>query len=190
MAEQLHGKGGHVDGGVSIAEAAECFGCSERTIRRRIKAGAVSAFQVPTSQGYEWRVRLVGVSGQVPGAAGQVDDVRGHLPGQGHPDAGGAATRVGVAGGDGAGQVDGGAVKVDGLPDQALLRSIELTDRLQRENVQLAARVGFLEAKLQDAEQKVLALSAPAEPVVVEQRPKPAPPRTSWWQRLFGLSPA
>jgi excisionase family DNA binding protein len=71
---QLDGLSGHVDGAtsqvdgtLSVQEAAARLGVSEKTIRRRIKSGALPAFQLPTSQGYEWRV--------------QVDDAAAHLDG-------------------------------------------------------------------------------------------------------------
>ncbi len=57
---QLDGLSGHVDGAtsqvdglLSVQEAAVHLGVSEKTIRRRIKSGALPAFQLPTSQGYE-----------------------------------------------------------------------------------------------------------------------------------------
>ena len=48
---------------------------------------------------------------------------------------------------------------------------VEMVERLHCENMQLAGRVGFLEGKLQDAEQKIWALSAPvsAESTVIDQ---------------------
>ncbi len=44
--------------GYTIAEASEVLGISKDAIRRRIKSGKVSAFRVPTPQGYEWRVAI------------------------------------------------------------------------------------------------------------------------------------
>ena len=81
MAGQLDGTTDQIDGGVTIAQASEALGLSERTIRRRIKAGTLAAYQVPTAQGYEWRVRLDGATRQPDTAtsqasrqgAGQVD---------------------------------------------------------------------------------------------------------------------
>ena len=80
---QLDGLSGHVDGAtsqvdgtLSVQEAAAHLGVSEKTIRRRIKSGALPAFQLPTSQGYEWRV-------QVDEAAVQVDGAPVHAAGQG-----------------------------------------------------------------------------------------------------------
>lgn len=93
--------------------------------------------------------------------------------------------------------------------DLALLRSLDLVDRLQRENLELAGRVGFLQAKLQTTEDQLLALTAeatvaeaewatlpmqvnrattpPARDVpVTSGREEPAPtPRL--WQRLWSV---
>ncbi len=64
-------------------------------------------------------------------------------------------------------------------PDLSTL--VQLVDRLQRDNQELAGRLGFYQAKLQEAEQKILALSPGPEP---EQHREP------WWKRWFTLSPA
>ncbi len=42
--------------GITVQEAAQAYGVSEKTIRRRIKEGKLSAYQVPTAQGHEWRI--------------------------------------------------------------------------------------------------------------------------------------
>jgi excisionase family DNA binding protein len=44
------------DGSISVPEAAERLGVSERTIRRRIKQGAIRATSVETAQGHIWRI--------------------------------------------------------------------------------------------------------------------------------------
>jgi len=63
--------------GLTIREASAALGISPTTVRRRIKAGALLAREVPTTQGYEWRVFLAG--GQVPtaGEQGATTGVRG-----------------------------------------------------------------------------------------------------------------
>ena len=48
-------------------------------------------------------------------------------------------------------------------------------DKLHRENLELAGRLGFYQAKLQEAEAKIALLEAPKE----EPRATPKPP---WWQ--------
>ncbi len=47
-----------IDTGLTIAEVAERCGCSEKTIRRRIKNGQLCGVTVPTAKGFEWRVYL------------------------------------------------------------------------------------------------------------------------------------
>jgi excisionase family DNA binding protein len=139
--------------GISVQDAAAHLGVSERTIRRRIKAGQLAATQVPTSQGYEWRIHL--------NSTNEVDTP--------------------------AVQVDSNAVQVDGTPDQAkqeptstsesaLVRALDLVEKLQHENLELAGRVGFYQAKLQDAQEQIRLLSAPKE----QERPK-----GPWWKRLL-----
>jgi excisionase family DNA binding protein len=179
MAVQLPSHAVHGDGSVSVQEAASQLGCSEKTIRRRIKAGTLSAHRLPTSQGYEWRVHLNGAPDQAPSPAAV------HL--NGRPD-----------------QVPGTADQVDGQPIEAtsstlgasddaphepLLKALGLVERLQRENMELAGRVGFLQAKLQTAEEQLLALSAgpqapteAPEPSRAANAEEPTP-----WQRFLNL---
>lgn len=59
-ADQLDGAAVHLDGTLSVQAAAKYFGVSEKTIRRRIKNSLLAAYQHPTSQGFEWRIRLDG----------------------------------------------------------------------------------------------------------------------------------
>jgi excisionase family DNA binding protein len=169
MTVQLPSHAVHADGGVSVQEAATLLGCSEKTIRRRIKAGSLTAYRLPTSQGYEWRVQLDSPVDQVsPRDAVQLNGPAWELPGT-------------------ADQVDTQTSRLQEAQEpepvnEALLRALGLVDRLQRENMELAGRVGFLQAKLQSAEERILALSS-GEP---SQEPVPAaaasaPP----WQRFF-----
>lgn len=60
-------------------------------------------------------------------------------------------------------------------------RALELADKLQHQNLELAGRCGYLQAKLEAAEKQVLALTAP---------PEPERPHAPWWKRILGLSPA
>ena len=66
---------------------------------------------------------------------------------------------------------------------------LELVEKLQqdyapiyKENLELAARCGYLQAKVEAAERQVLALSAPAETREGRDR---AP-----WRRRLGMEPA
>ena len=54
-------------------------------------------------------------------------------------------------------------------------------EELQRQNVELAGRCGYLQARLEAAEKQVLTLTAP---------PEPERPQAPWWKRILGLSPA
>ena len=162
-AVHLDGTSDQVDGNLTLKDAAAFYGISERTLRRRIKEGTVAAYKQQTAQGYEWRVRVGGMRGQMDTPAGRQN-----------------------------GQVDGtpvnAAVHVDAAPAAPeVLKALELVDRLQRDNQQLAGQVGFLQAKLQDAERQIALLSAPAEeaPSIAEPAPAAAP-RRPWWKRILG----
>ncbi len=206
------------DGSVSVQEAAAILGCSEKTVRRKIKAQQLLAHRLPTSQGYEWRVHLDpddqaamndsrvatspavqvnGSAGHLPPQPDQLTGTRnGALPHADQPDAPSAEVVTGddpaVQVADRAGQVPGqhghvpshAAGQVDGTSGPgsgaALLKALELTDRLQRENMELAGRVGFLQAKLQTAEEQLLTLSA--GPAQEETPPPRAQPPRSWWK--------
>jgi len=57
-----------------------------------------------------------------------------------------------------------------------------LLERAHAENQQLAGQVGFLQAKLQDAERTVALLMAPKD----EPEPPAEPERRPWWKRWIG----
>ena len=157
-----------MDNTLSVQQAAAYFGVSEKTIRRRIASGELPASKVPTAQGYEWRV--------TPNGEGV--------------------------------QVDTHPVQLTGQQEQppvmsenvALVRALELADRLQQENaqlaqtnVQLAGQVGFLQAKLQGAEEQVRLLTvAPVAQVENEgsqskQHAQNDQAYAPWWKRLFRM---
>jgi excisionase family DNA binding protein len=167
-----------LDGTVSVQEAASRLGCSEKTIRRRIKAGTLPAHRLPTSQGYEWRVDLNGTTDQSPSpAAVQVGGQSDQLPG--------AADHVDT---QASGRPDA-QVPVD-PQNEPLLKALGLVERLQRENMELAGRVGFLQAKLQSTEEQLLALTAGSEPAAAataEPDGSAAPAVTTPWQRFLSL---
>ena len=121
MPVHMAGSSGQRDGSFTVKDAAARLGVSERTIRRRIKDRVIDAQQVPTAHGYEWRVYL-------DTTAVQVD-----TPSTRH-----------------AGKVDGPPVQPAGTPAPELMKALEMVDRLQRENQQLASQVGFLQAHVQD----------------------------------------
>lgn len=178
-------------GGISVQEAAEYFGVSEKTIRRRIHNGELTAYKLPVSQGYEWRIR---VDGLVDTDAAQVD----------------APSSVQVNGS--VSQVDGHTKHLDTSPDQPaedrgsldpavlnvvlqplreeLERARREQRRLHEENLELAGRLGFYQAKVREYEQRILLLEAPTEEPGGVTEVTVVTPETAvrpWWRRLFGL---
>jgi excisionase family DNA binding protein len=158
--------GSHGDGRqeMSIADAAEHLAVSERTIRRWIKSGTLQAYQVDTPNGPAWRVQVGGLPLHHPRHDARVDTpVKG------------AMSTVDVQGGQ--------TVKGDEDETSALVTLLEDERRervaLAQRNEQLAGQVGFLQAKLQDAEHKIALLDAPKDEPgeVAERRP--------WW-RFWG----
>ena len=134
------------DHSLSIEEAAQRLNLSPPTIRRRIKQGKLHAFQRTVPTGFEWRIIL---------------DHEHAAPSS---------------------KADQPVISVMPMPDQAAIngahsapapdldRLVDLVDRLQRENQQLAGQVGFLQARVQEQERTIARLMAP-------QDPEPAPPR-------------
>ncbi len=151
-----------MDSGLSIQEAAKRLGISEKTIRRRIKAGSLRASKLATSQGFEWRVH-------VDIQAVQVDSQHVQQP----PLA---------------------AVQLDSQPQSSsdVLKALEIIERLQRENMELAGRLGFYQARTLELEERVKLLEAPRqeEPAQEAEQASPATPVTPqrgfWLRRLFG----
>jgi excisionase family DNA binding protein len=169
--------------GISVQEAAEDLGLNEKTVRRRIHLGQIPAIKVPRPQGFEWRVYLDGIPQPILEAAThpihlntipqalktQVDtppvQVDMHLdtpPVQ-------MDTQMGSSRVD----MDSSPIQMD---SNELLRLVE---KLHDENSQLAGQVGFLQAKLQDAQHQIKLLEGPKEP-------EPERSKTPWWKRLFG----
>jgi len=157
---------------LSVREAAELLGVSEKTVRRRITAGKLAAFKVQTTQGFEWRV-------QPDNAA--VQDAR-QDPVQ--PDTHTVQEHR---------QMD---VQGDSPEDMAMLKALELADRLQQanvqlahENVQLAGQLGFLQAKLQQAQQQLEEAQTQIHLLTTEKEPETTEPtpaeKQPWWKRLF-----
>jgi excisionase family DNA binding protein len=168
-----------MDGGLSIQDAAHKLGISEKTVRRRIKAGTLTAAKVEAVHGFEWRVYL--------------DDQSSQAPVQSPP----AAVQtvhdnVQIA------QEDVQSPHVSVQPTQApqpseLLKALELLDQserqnreLQRENTQLAGQVGFLQARTRELETQIKLLTTTKEPEpLTEAVPAPDESRASWWRRLL-----
>ncbi len=167
--------------GLTIHQAALQLGMSQTTIRRRIKDGSLKASRIPTSQGFEWRILL---DEQAPATSGAQLVTNGeNLP---------TNSEEGPAIGD---QVPTSDDQLATITDevassvmeqlQPLLEQLNAErdrgNELQRQNVELAGRCGYLQARLEASERQVLALTTPQEPE-----------RTSaaWWRRLLGMQPA
>ncbi len=159
----------------TVKEAAQACGLSESTIRRRIKSGTMPAFQITTQYGVEWRVTTLDTS--VEGTPTQQQRVQGRRVYTGRIER--------VEGRQSRPPMD--MARVD-TPNNAALQQALLAEnacrdaeRLQQQNVELAGRCGYLQARLEAAEKQVLALTAPPE---MER------PHTRWWKRILGLSQA
>ncbi len=164
--------------GISVQEAAEHLGLNEKTVRRRIHLGQISAIKVPRPQGFEWRVYLDGIpqptleaaphpihqalKTQVDSSLIQVDMHLDTPPIQMDTQMG--SSRV---------HMDSSPIQMD---SNELLRLVE---KLHDENSQLAGQVGFLQAKLQDAQYQIKLLEGPKEP-------EPERSKMPWWKRLLG----
>ncbi len=169
---------------LTIAEAAAHFGLSESTVRRRIKDGTLTAFKQPTTQGYEWRIRLPTTNEQVGGRDDHIitqEDEQGHSSGDQVPIAG---DRVATTG-------EYLPTNGDQVPTTSSGTLIEELRRLHAENMQLAGQVGFLQAKLQDAQEQIRLLTV--TPVRVEadtsssdQHAPNEHVHRPWWKRLLG----
>lgn len=177
MTVQVPSHAVHADGSVSVQEAAQILGCSEKTIRRRIKAGTLTAHRLPTSQGYEWRVQLDGGTDQsLSSAAAQVDSQNDHIPS--------AAAQLDSQQNE---PESAASAPLNSASNEALLKALAFAERLQRENMELAGRVGFLQAKLQTAEDQILALTPGPVEAAPDEEPVVAPPieeSLSPWQKI------
>ena len=151
------------DHSLSIDEAAARLGVSPVTIRRRIKTGEIGAFKRPTAYGFEWRILLDGEGIAVSTSAVQ--------------------------------PLISPALKADhDQPSPEVMKLLDMLeterrsrDALEQRNEQLAGQVGFLQAKLQDAERQIALLSAPKDEAPQAQpEPAPAEPRKRpWWRQFF-----
>ncbi len=143
---------------MSLVEAAERLGVSERTVLRRIQKGVLSAYKVETPHGQAWRITLDSTPDSASPAAPVTPD----------SDLGGGVTHETQA-----------LLKL--LEDERRERAA-----LVQRNEQLAGQLGFTQAKLQEAERTVALLMAPKDEPAPE--PPAEPERRPWWSRLFGRS--
>jgi hypothetical protein len=89
---------------------------------------------------------------------------------------------------DTAGTLDGQGTQT--VKGDAVLELVRLVDRLQRENLELGGRIGWLQAENQRLQETVLMLEA-GPTVESEQASNETTvsdaPRVSWWRRFFGV---
>ncbi len=156
---------------LTTAEAAALAGVSDRTIRNWIKEGRLPAER--TEEGRRVRKgdllallheRIQAVAGQLPLAEAETATVAAAPAAETSPE---ALTAL--------------LAKLSAMLEQAAAEPSE-RERLHRENLELAGRIGFLQAKLQEAEQKIFLLQAPAgTETVAEASARP------WWKRILAL---
>ena len=187
----------------TVSEYARTHGITERTVRRRIRQGQIPARRVDGPYGPEYHI-LDPDEPCNPGADTLSDAVTASLaddpPLAPVPNRHPSRTSPPPS-----------SALPDNGPD-ALVHALTLADRLSRENLELAGRVGWLQAELQqtrarvqDLEQEVRLLRAPAaepatttgkaddsasaptsNPPAPEQnepvRGAECPPRRPWWK--------
>ena len=125
-----------IDNGLTVPEAAQQLGVSEKTIRRRLKSGDLKGIPIPTAKGFEWRVTLTG-------APQAVTDVSLALI-EPKPSEDGQEDR----------QLDHELMlKAVSIFDGLHREKLSIIEELHRENMALAGRVGFLEAQLDERDQ-------------------------------------
>ena len=166
---------------VSIQEAAQHFSVAPATIRRWIKSGKLAAYQHDLPQGFEWRVQL-------PDHGVQLLDHNVEVPDHTPPiqvEQVSAPTNLHVQ------LLDHDQVTADDqvTTDMTMLKALEMVDRLQQQNMQLAGQVGYLQAQLQDAHEQIRVLvdtQHAQEPPATDPKPKATQQHTPWWRRLLG----
>jgi excisionase family DNA binding protein len=158
--------------GLSIKQAAEHLGISEKTVRNWIKEGKLTAHKVQTPHNHQWRIFLddaVPSPTVVPSASHMVPSGKQVISNASQvvPSAEVEATRL-------------------------MLINENLQSDLEQKNVQLGFALGqlaMLSAELTKAREEIERLKAPKQ-IYVEHEPAPEPAaepeRVSWWRRLFG----
>ena len=186
-----------LEGTLSVQEAAAQYGVTEKTIRRRIKAGTLRAFQHQIAEGFEWRVIPDGTH-RCNGAVQAAPEGT-----QSAPETGTQTTHEGTH-----------STIVENTPaapsEAVILQAFETIEHIQQEhnalveqlrrdnallvqrNEQLAGQVGFLQARVQEQERQIALLMAPKEPEAptpqepAPQEPVQAPAPRPWWRRFLG----
>lgn len=175
--------------GYSVAEAAQVLGVSEKTIRRHIKAGRLSATLFNGPRGPEYRIESLEIAGPPSEAADALEEPADSAPAE-EPTIIATITAEPVA------EPVAEAIPQTDLPSAALAQAelegaagalvTELQsqvsareqriDELNQEKMQLVGQIGMLMERNRNLEQRLLLLEAP--------QPQPQPKRP-WWRRLF-----
>jgi hypothetical protein len=166
------------------------LGVTVLTVRRRIHRGELAATEVRGRFGKEWLVDL-GQHGAAP-SNGTAQHAAARSNGTEQHD---AATRPSDAQHSAATEQHGAS------HDRSVPALVELvtgltarTERLENERAELYGRLGYMQAELAQARERILALEAPKEPIAPPPpagaifRPlptEPEPPRRPWW-RFWG----
>ncbi len=164
------------DTGITPAEAAAILGVSERTVIRRLNKGMLRGYKVDAGRGDVWRVLLDGVTDTRTDEHGAVTDT--------------PIVENGAVTDRAAGTNVLGSEPSAGLSPSESRRLLDLMDALRQDNAvlasrneQLAGQLGFVQAKLQEAEKTIALLMAPKDP---ESAAEAAPvPRRPWWKRIL-----
>ena len=159
------------DTGLSLTDAAAQLGISERTVLRRIKDGTVDGRKIGEGRGGVWRIYLSVSDSQPAPVSDSPTNAPGTLSDSPTTDRESVSDSVSDS---------------QTQPAQEMIRMVELVDKLQAQNQQLAGQLGFTQAKLQDAQeenQQLRLLMAPKDEPAPE--PPAEPERRPWWKRLF-----
>ncbi|MBI4330415.1 MAG: excisionase family DNA-binding protein [Chloroflexi bacterium] len=134
--------------GWTIEEAARALGVSDKTVRRRIKDGTIKAEQITGKYGPEYRIPEAQLASLRERPLPPLPEEPQDKPAT--PSA--APPTLSTA--------------------PPMDKALDMIKDLQAENERLAGQIGFLQAKLIDAESKLRLLQAPKS-------------RVPWWRRLF-----
>ncbi len=183
------------DGAISVPEAAERLGVSERTIRRRIKGGAIRATSVDTPQGHTWRIDPATLSDDPalpPGtqdrhpadATRHENNASRHVPKATQQDE--DATRQAAATPPGAPGTVPEIVLV--LLDELREEYRDRIAELEHKNERNLAAAAHWQARAQSLEERVKQLEAPKDEPALDPEPTPEPvqpERRPWWRRWW-----
>ncbi len=172
---------------LTTAQAAALAGVSEKSIRNWIKAGQLPL--VPSVEG-----RRIEKQALLDYLRDRAEAAITHLPPEARPDIvpdGGPEIGAAPPAGPESEPVPGASPEPRIGPElinlviqplrEQLEQAQQRADRLHQENLELAGRVGFYQAKVQDYERRLL-LEAPKGEPAPGRSPEPVP----WWKRLFG----